>query len=61
MGKIGEGKFGKFGESLVIHQTRTIHNSTNLLADLLIRQTFLPKSKHAKHFPHLTFLLYSKI
>ena len=54
MGKIGEGKFGKFGESLVIHQTRTIHNSTNLLADLLIRQTFLltlKKSKFAKLFP----------
>ena len=43
MGKIGEGKFGEFGESFVIHQTKTIHNSTNLLANLLICQTFIAK------------------
>ena len=33
------GKFGKFGKSLMIRQTKTIQISNNLLADLLIRQT----------------------
>ena len=37
------GKFGKFGESSMIHQTKTIQISTynkNLLVDVLIHQTF---------------------
>ena len=36
------GKLGKFGESFMIHQTEAIQIS-NLLADLLIHQTFFAK------------------
>ena len=28
MGKFGRGKFGEFGESSMIHQAKTIQNST---------------------------------
>ena len=59
------GKFGKFGESSMIHKTKTIQISiiiNNLLADLLIPQTFLrqkyEKSQFTKVFPCKTFLLY---
>ena len=44
-------KFGEFGKSSVIRQTKTIEvlvTINNPLADLLVRQTF----------PHQTFLLY---
>ena len=48
-------KFGEFGESPAIHQTKIIENSgyiNNSLADLFIHQTFihqtLEKSKFAK-------------
>ena len=51
---VGE-KIGKFGESSVIRQTKIIQiklTINNLLADLLIRQTFfrqmLEKSQYAK-------------
>ena len=42
-GNFGRGNVGEFGESSVIRQTKTIQISTyhnNLLADLLIHQTF---------------------
>ena len=52
------GKFDEFGESFVIHQTKTIKlilTINNLLADLLICQTFscqmLEKSQFAKLSP----------
>ena len=51
------GKFGEFGKSFMIHQTKTIQISTTikLLADLLIHQTFfcqiLEKSQFAKLSP----------
>ena len=55
----------KFGKSFMICQTKTILISTynnNLLADLLIRQTFfrqrLKQSKFAKLYPCQTFPLY---
>ena len=34
-----EEKFGEFGELSMIHQTKIIQISTNILTDLLIRQT----------------------
>ena len=53
--KVWQGKFGKFGESSMIHQTKTIQISIynkHLLADLLIRQTYfcqmLEKSQFVK-------------
>ena len=63
-GKFGRyRKFGKFGESSAIRQTKTIKSSSNPLADLFIRQTFfqqmLQKSKFTKNSPHQTFLLYA--
>ena len=58
-------KFGEFGESPVIRQTKTIQiiiiTIDNPLADLFIRQTFFTeKSKLAKHSAHQTFPLYGK-
>ena len=51
-GKSGGGKFGEFGESSVIHQTKTIQISTNLFADLLICQTsFCQMLKKSQTFP----------
>ena len=56
------GKFGEFGESSVIRQTNLVLTIDNLLADLLIRQTFfcqmLEKSQFAKLSPCQTFPLY---
>ena len=57
------GKFDKFGESSVIHQTNLLLTIDNLLADLLIRQTFfyqmLEKSQFAKlslaNFPAIRY------
>ena len=64
-GKFGGGKFSEFGESSAICQTKTIKlvfTINNLLADLLICQTFfhqtLKKSQFTKLFPCQTFLLY---
>ena len=59
----GRGKnFGKFGEPSAIHQTKTIHVISNLLADLLICQTLfrqnLYPSTFAKRYHHQTFPLY---
>ena len=39
MGKFGEGKFGEFGESSMIRQSKLVLTIKNLLADLVIRQT----------------------
>ena len=59
-------KFGKFGESSAICQTKTNQSSSynnNPLAGVFIRQTFscqtFEKSKFAKHSPRQTFPLYS--
>ena len=56
------GKFGEFGELSAIHQTKLVLTINNLLADLLIRQTFfcqmLETSQFAKLFPRQTFPLY---
>jgi len=59
------GKFGKFGESSIIRQTKTIQISTynyNLCLNLFIRQTFycqmLKTSKFVKLYPCQNFLLY---
>ena len=61
-GKFDGGKFGKFGKSSVIHQTNLVLTIDNLLADLLIHQTFfhqiLEKSQFAKLSPCQTFPLY---
>ena len=58
-------KFGEFGESSVIHQSKLVLTIKNLLADLLIRQTFfhqmLEKSQFAKLSPHQTFPLYGNL
>ena len=55
-------KFGEFGKSSVIRQTNLVLTIDNLLADLLIRQTFfrqmLEKSQFAKLSPRQTFPLY---
>ena len=52
-GKFGGENVGEFGESSMIHQTKIINN---LLADLLIRQTFfhqmLKTSQFANVSPH---------
>ena len=46
---------GKFGKSYMIHQSKTIHISTNLLADLLIHQILfcqiLMKRVNLPNFP----------
>jgi len=59
-------KFGKFGESSVIRQTKTIQISTydyNLLAESIHFPNFfcqmLKTSKFTKLYPHQTFPLYS--
>jgi len=56
---------GKFGESSVIHQTKTIQISTynyNLLAESIHSPNFFCQmfkmSKFAKLYPHQTFPLY---
>ena len=56
------GKFGKFGESSAIRQTKTIKvvvTINNPLADLFICQTFyhqtLEKSKFSKYSPRQVF------
>jgi len=58
-------KFGEFGKSLAIHQTKTIQISTynyNLLAESIHSPNFfcqmLKTSKFAKLYAHQTFLLY---
>ena len=62
-GKVWGGKFGELGESSMICQTKLVFTINNLLADLLIRQTFfrqmLEKSQFAKLPPRQTFRLYS--
>ena len=61
------GKFGEFGKSSVIRQTKTklVLEINNLLADLLICQTFfrlvLKKSQFAKLSLRQTFPLYGII
>ena len=64
-GKFGGGKFGEFGESSVICQTKIIQISTNLLADLLIRQILfrqrLDNSQLAKLSLRQTFPLYGTL
>ena len=61
-GKFGGGKFGELGKSSMICQSKLVLTIKNLLADLLIRQTFfrqmLKKSQFAKLFPRQTFPLY---
>ena len=56
------GKFGEFGELSAIRQTKLVLTINNLLADLLIRQTFfcqmLETSQFAKLFSRQTFPLY---
>ena len=47
------GKFGKFGESFVIRQTKTIQIN-NLLADLLIYQFFFHKMLEKNQFAKLS-------
>ena len=50
-------KFGKFGESPVIRQIKTIQISiynNNLLADLLIRQTFFHQRLELSQFTKLS-------
>ena len=57
MGKFGGGKFGEFGESFVICQTKPsklILTINNLLADPLIRQTFLRQMLKMSHFTKLS-------
>ena len=58
-------KFGEFGELSVICQSKLVLINKNLLADLLIRQTFfhqmLKKSQLAKLSPRQTFPLYGSI
>ena len=59
------GKFGEFDESFMIRQTikpsKLVITINNLLADLLIRQTFFhqmfEESRFAKRSPHQTFPL----
>ena len=60
------GKFGEFGESSMIRQTKTsklILAINNLLAGLLIRQTLfrqmLKRGQVTKLSPRQTFVLYS--
>ena len=54
-GNFGGGNVGEFGQSSVIRQTKLVLIINNLLADLLICQTFfrqmLEKSQFAKLFP----------
>ena len=56
------GKFGELGELSAIRQTKLVLIINNLLADLLIHQTFfcqmLKMSQFAKLSPRQTFLLY---
>ena len=56
------GKFDEFGKLSVIRQSKLVLTIKNLLADLLIRQTFfrqmLEKSQFAKLSPRQTFPLY---
>ena len=53
--KFGRGKFGEFGKSSVIRQSKLVL-TINLLADLLIRQTFLRQL--LEESIHQTFPLY---
>ena len=56
-GKFGGGKFGKFGESSVIRQTKPsklVLTINNLLADLLIRQTFFRQMLETSQFAKLS-------
>ena len=66
--KFGREKFGEFGKSSMIHQTepsKLVLTINNLLADLLICQTFFHQMLETSHFaklsPHQTCLLYSNI
>ena len=56
------GKFGKFGESSMIRQINLVLTIDNLLADVLIRQTFFhqmfEKSLFAKFSPCQKIPLY---
>ena len=56
------GKFGEFGKSSAVRQTKLVVTINNPLAGLFIRQTFfhqmLEKSKFTKHSPRQTFLLH---
>ena len=56
------GKFGEFGESQTIRQTKLIPTIDNPLADLFIHQTFfrqtLKNSRFAKRSARQTFPLY---
>ena len=48
------GKFGEFGELSVIHQTKAIQISNNLLADLLIHLTFFCQKLKKNQFTKLS-------
>ena len=51
------GKFGEFGELSAIHQTKTIRlvlQINNLLADLLIHQTFICQMLETSQFAKLS-------
>ena len=67
LGMFGRGKFGKFGESSVICQIKTIQISTNhILANLYICQTFFDKIFVNTVLPpniitNTFFLLYSNL
>ena len=53
-------KFGKFGESSVIHLSKLVRTINNLLADLLILQTFF-RQRLEKESIRQTFLLYGSL
>ena len=60
------GKFGEFGESFVIRQTKTTQIGTytinNLLADLLIRLTFFCQRFKTSQFANLSrYTVYSAV
>ena len=46
------GKFGEFGELSTIHQTKLVLTINNLLADLLICQTFFAKCSKQVNSPN---------
>ena len=53
-GNFGGGNIGKFGESSVICQTKTIQIINNLLADLLIHQTFFRQMLETSQFANVS-------
>ena len=54
-GKVWRGeKFGEFGELSAIRQTKLVLTINNLLADLLIRQTFFRQMLETSQFAKLS-------